>query len=97
MRWFGWLFRRRHVPIDLTGCNQPKTLLGTTLLRHCVKLFLLDHPGCTSRELANYLGEDKYAVARELSRLQDEGFAYRSKDLRKCTVTGRRCRTWHPV
>lgn len=54
------------------------------------------HPGCTSHELAQLTGMDRYALARRLPECATAGEVAKG-EAKLCTVSGRRAITWHPV
>lgn len=48
------------------------------------------HPGCTSHELAERSGMDRYALARRLPECE----GVKKGEIRRCTVSGRSAVTW---
>ncbi|MHC1668126.1 winged helix-turn-helix domain-containing protein [Stenotrophomonas maltophilia] len=54
------------------------------------------HPGLTSRELADVAGMDRHMVARRLPELEADGVVVHGAP-RKCRISEMRCQTWLPV
>ena len=54
---------------------------------------VIESPGRTSAELAAWAGMDRYAVARRLPDLRQDGFVEQGP-MRKCKVTGKPAVTW---
>lgn len=54
------------------------------------------YPNCTSRELAQRAGLDRYAVARRLPELVTAGYVDRGSK-RACSVACTPAVTWHPT
>ena len=53
-------------------------------------------PGCTSAELAEVFGLDRYAFARRLPEVERQGLVTRD-GARICDVSGRQALTWWPT
>ena len=58
---------------------------------------VLAHPGCTSAELADRTGLDRYMLARRLPELRDDGLVRQSGSKHLCRMTGRLAVTWWPI
>ena len=61
--------------------------------RRAVYMALRERQGCTSKELAAYMGVDRYTPARRLVELQRAGWVCRGRR-RKCRVSGIESVTW---
>lgn len=58
---------------------------------------VLDHPGCTARELVAVLPDlDKYEISRRLTDGRNDG-RLEHGPMRKCAVSGRLSVTWYPA
>jgi hypothetical protein len=65
--------------------------------RNSVYTSLIDHPGVTSRELAEAMGlSDRYICSRRLPELERAGLARRGSP-RKCRSGGRVSETWWAI
>ncbi len=53
-------------------------------------------PGCTSHELSERTGSDRYMLARRLPELRSDHLVRSSDTKHFCRVTGRRAQTWWP-
>ena len=53
------------------------------------------HHGCTSHELAEAAGLDRYMLARRLGEVEARGLIRRGEP-RRCAVSGRAALTWWP-
>ena len=58
---------------------------------------VLKNPGCTSQELCEITGIDRYELARRLPELRLEMLIKNGEADRICKVTGRPAMTWWPT
>jgi hypothetical protein len=61
--------------------------------RLAVYMALRQHQGCTSAELAEHMGADRYCPSRRLPELARAGWVCRGRR-RRCKVSGVVCKTW---
>lgn len=84
----------RNGEISHTTDHQEKRKLGTAEVAELVR----EHPGCTSAELAEKTGADRFALARRLpdAATLKKPLLYKGAP-RACNVTGRAAFTWWPI
>lgn len=68
--------------------------------RKAVYEALIQHPGCTAREIAEASGIDHPTVHKRISELEKIGLATRGPDAqgtRPCRISGKHCCVWYPL